>query len=435
MEPRFGQDFSNVRVHTDAKAARSADAIDAVAYAAGRHIVIPSQAYHDRSQAGRALLAHELAHVVQQSHIASGAESAASFAPNDDAAENEAERTARLILERERADVTQATGYQIQRQRSEDPIHQGLVEDYRRRHGLPEFERDESGELIGPSEAEIKYRLLPADFMQQSYERSMASLQQFDADIHRYLSRAPLNGGRTSILAGSAVDSSTTPPTTVQFTFNLTVETANLGGDREAVFDGGIPVLSPSGTSRTLVADMTMRISRAAAFDPAVLTRALYHEGLHLLLFVQDLMPPRTPSAHVGALANYRRIALAISGVATLQAELEVFMEVDWRTRGVTPMPNPQRAAQDIFDHLVEEKYVFDQERRHFGGPGTPNRALASGYLMDGFRDMGVRADLGNAQVADFVTRLARILDEIDRSSVPPARPQPATAPTPQPRP
>ncbi len=63
MEPRFGHDFSQVRVHTDALAAESARAIDARAYARGNAIVFGAGEYRPSSPAGRRLLAHELAHV------------------------------------------------------------------------------------------------------------------------------------------------------------------------------------------------------------------------------------------------------------------------------------------------------------------------------------------------------------------------------------
>jgi hypothetical protein len=66
MEPRFGHDFSTVRVHTDAKAGASAQAISAAAYTVGNDLVFGPGRYEPASSAGRALLAHELAHVVQQ---------------------------------------------------------------------------------------------------------------------------------------------------------------------------------------------------------------------------------------------------------------------------------------------------------------------------------------------------------------------------------
>ena len=67
METRMGQDFSQVRVHTDAQAAESAQAIQARAYTSGRDVVFGSGEYQPGSEAGKRLLAHELVHVGQQS--------------------------------------------------------------------------------------------------------------------------------------------------------------------------------------------------------------------------------------------------------------------------------------------------------------------------------------------------------------------------------
>ena len=67
MEPRFGHDFSGVRVHHDTQASLSADIVGAYAYTIGRDIVFRSGAYAPGTDAGRRLLAHELTHVVQQS--------------------------------------------------------------------------------------------------------------------------------------------------------------------------------------------------------------------------------------------------------------------------------------------------------------------------------------------------------------------------------
>lgn len=67
MEPRFGQDFSGVRVHADAKAAESARAVNAYAYTVGREVVFGPHQYAPQSSEGRRLVAHELTHVVQQS--------------------------------------------------------------------------------------------------------------------------------------------------------------------------------------------------------------------------------------------------------------------------------------------------------------------------------------------------------------------------------
>ena len=66
FEPRFGRDFSDVRVHTDAVAAASARAVHAHAYTLGNQIIFNTGQYRPRTEQGRTLLAHELTHVVQQ---------------------------------------------------------------------------------------------------------------------------------------------------------------------------------------------------------------------------------------------------------------------------------------------------------------------------------------------------------------------------------
>lgn len=71
MEPRFGHDFSRVRVHTDQVASQSAEAVAAQAYTVGADIVFGAGRYAPASRDGQRLLAHELTHVQQQSGPAS----------------------------------------------------------------------------------------------------------------------------------------------------------------------------------------------------------------------------------------------------------------------------------------------------------------------------------------------------------------------------
>ena len=66
MEPRFGHDFSRVRVHTDARAATVARSLDALAFTVGDDIAFAPGQYRPGSDEGRALLAHELTHTIQQ---------------------------------------------------------------------------------------------------------------------------------------------------------------------------------------------------------------------------------------------------------------------------------------------------------------------------------------------------------------------------------
>jgi hypothetical protein len=93
MEPRFGHDFANVRVHTDTKAAESARAVSALAYTVGNNVVFGENRYAPSTQSGRQLLAHELAHTIQQR----GASSRAEPVPRGSSLELEAEQAGRDV--------------------------------------------------------------------------------------------------------------------------------------------------------------------------------------------------------------------------------------------------------------------------------------------------------------------------------------------------
>jgi hypothetical protein len=73
FEPRFGQDFSRVRIHSDAQAEQSAHALGALAFTVGQHIVFGLDRYAPNSVSGKKLLAHEFSHVAQQSLLAANA--------------------------------------------------------------------------------------------------------------------------------------------------------------------------------------------------------------------------------------------------------------------------------------------------------------------------------------------------------------------------
>ena len=102
MESRFGNDFSEVRVHSDTSAAESADALSADAYTTGRDIYFAAGKYAPASQEGQHLLAHELTHTVQQ---ANGAMPLATSRSGDvligdinDPLEGEAQRAADMVV-------------------------------------------------------------------------------------------------------------------------------------------------------------------------------------------------------------------------------------------------------------------------------------------------------------------------------------------------
>jgi hypothetical protein len=148
MEARFGADFGAVRIHTGEEAARSAARYDALAYTAGRNVVFGENQYAPASADGRKLLAHELAHVVQQTHApAQGATAGA-----------------RVL----RAPVT-IGGKPPSMFPSTSDMHADQMEQYRAANGLPPHGIDPAtGEPVGPTDAELRAGILDAWLREKS---------------------------------------------------------------------------------------------------------------------------------------------------------------------------------------------------------------------------------------------------------------------------
>ncbi|HZX72673.1 MAG TPA: DUF4157 domain-containing protein [Rhodanobacter sp.] len=115
MEPRFGSDFSRVRVHDDGHAAASARAVGALAYAVGSHVVFDTRQYAPHMPAGRRLLAHELAHTLQDPG-AGGLHASLAIGSPGDAAETAADRAADAVMRGERASVSPGGSGVVRRQ-------------------------------------------------------------------------------------------------------------------------------------------------------------------------------------------------------------------------------------------------------------------------------------------------------------------------------
>lgn len=125
MEGRFGHDFSQVRVHTDARAAESARAVQASAYTVGNDVVFGAGRYQPYQSGGRHLLAHELAHVVQQGGRAAGVQ-AYSIADEHHPQEREAESAAQAVMAGGRAHVgTGSAGATLYRHKDDMVAYSG----------------------------------------------------------------------------------------------------------------------------------------------------------------------------------------------------------------------------------------------------------------------------------------------------------------------
>jgi outer membrane protein OmpA-like peptidoglycan-associated protein len=96
MESRFEQDFSQVQIHTDSRAAASAKAMNALAYTVGQHIVFGAGQFAPETLTGQRLLAHELTHTLQQRQPGLARSIASQQSP---AHEREATRSAEAALQ------------------------------------------------------------------------------------------------------------------------------------------------------------------------------------------------------------------------------------------------------------------------------------------------------------------------------------------------
>jgi len=181
MESRFGHDFSMVRVHTDAKAAESARAVNALAYTAGRDVVFGAGQYVPGTIEGQRLLAHELVHAIQQGSVDRPAwtASAASYSASAaDHAEREADRIAFDIAsgQQKTFSPTARSGPALQRQTFRTPsvsVRSPVFEEAVTQ--LTEFEegqpltRDEREVAHGVFGASIDYsrvRLIPTSILE-----------------------------------------------------------------------------------------------------------------------------------------------------------------------------------------------------------------------------------------------------------------------------
>ncbi len=98
MERGFQHDFSKVRVHTDMLAEKSAQQVNALAYTVGNHLVFAPGQYRLGTTKGQHLLAHELAHTIQQSNITSMQQSGLHISNANDPAESEANAAADAVI-------------------------------------------------------------------------------------------------------------------------------------------------------------------------------------------------------------------------------------------------------------------------------------------------------------------------------------------------
>jgi hypothetical protein len=171
MESRFGHDFSGVRVHTDARAAESSEAVNAHAYTLGRHITFGAGRYAPETAEGRRLLGHELTHVVQQTAPRGAASSSGAHA------EQEAEQNGlRLLSGQEglRASAAPAGLPQLEEKKEEEKKKEG------EKKAAEKPSTTFSGEKTGTKKGEEKFTVKAETTVPLLDELSFGSLAFLD---------------------------------------------------------------------------------------------------------------------------------------------------------------------------------------------------------------------------------------------------------------
>lgn len=127
MEPRFGHDFSQVRIHTGERATTAARTVNALAYTVGNDVVFGRDRYAPQTREGQRLLAHELTHTLQQQHPQQPIHGMR-VSQTGDAAEREARSVAEAVLHARPVRITAHSGYTIARE-SDDTLDAGTPQD------------------------------------------------------------------------------------------------------------------------------------------------------------------------------------------------------------------------------------------------------------------------------------------------------------------
>jgi Domain of unknown function (DUF4157)/Pretoxin HINT domain len=130
MESRFGEDFSDVEVHTDSAAADAAKLVQAQAFTAGRGIYFGRGRYQPQAMEGKKLLAHELTHVVQQQETATSAMMKPVLDSPNNSLEDEANTIAEEVVngkEISSTAISSTDDNQIQRLSLEDVADAGIA--------------------------------------------------------------------------------------------------------------------------------------------------------------------------------------------------------------------------------------------------------------------------------------------------------------------
>ena len=201
FEPRFSRNLGDVRVHSDARAAESARAVDAFAYTVGQHVAMAADHYPPRTPFGMSLLAHELVHTLQQGGGPERAPTELRIGDPTDGAEREAHAGSTAVM-RQRT-LPWVARYPVRLSRWQITGSTATVDSEQDRLGLlPDKLKSGTGNWICIQPIAMRTATMatpPADF-QTHYERYLQIGDTFD------LSNLTATGGGNSLRLSLLLD-------------------------------------------------------------------------------------------------------------------------------------------------------------------------------------------------------------------------------------
>ncbi len=399
MEPHFGHAFSRVRVHTDTRAAASAQAVGALAYAVGQDVVFAEGRYQPSDREGRRLLAHELAHTIQQGD-AQPTGGLAVAAP-DHPSEIEANSAAGAVIAAgPPAPLAASAGTLLQRQTKPSASTSASA----------------APPTAGPP------------LSNQIYQKAVPKVQSLDPAIFALLSKAQLGAGPQLVVSETTQGPAGSLPIVVETKLDVKLDALASSKDAEMqTTSRSVP--DPTANKFELTGTMTVNSTMPQGTTPDALAQVLVHEGTHFQIASDKLLSPQNQSAHAGSFAKYVTTAAGLPSRANLMAQLDLYME-KVLTQKKLPTDSTARFkdARKILGLVVEEKYVYDQDKKRFGAARS-NRIIANDYIVDGLNAVGISSSANiQPDLSNLVTLAEKVLDDLDAQLNPP--PQAPAAPS-----
>ncbi len=389
MQSRFDHDLSPVRVHTDAQAANAADAINARAFTHKNHIVFGRDQYQPTSTGGKRLLAHELAHVVQQ-----------------------AGPSAQMI------------------QRAPPPKQTVTP---------PQLTQQLYSQAIASIASKTGVNATLLAVLRQG------QVGQTVTGVHSASSTLTVTIPPPQ---GSTGPSTSAPAIRVVFDLEISPTTSPLPQGAFAAFDNNPAAQTTFTGSATTTGQTITRLLRIISKAPTganaadTLGEALIHEGTHMLLAMDSLLSNAhniTPLAGgtTGAQTSFNRYLTAAMASSRLNPLTTSLAAEITRVIPTTTTQNASQMATEALTGVLEERFATDQQTAAY--PRTvSNATIVQAYLWDMLATATSRTSWPrgpNATALETATLL--LLNDVTTTLTRPATPTPGAGtpqqPTPQP--